>query len=198
MELTRGASPAMLSAMDSAVFYPVSMVYLDWPTGPVYAHSSVGAIRWGGHEWGGVGNYGAISIPDEAGGEVATEAVLSIIGSPEDLESAADAQIRRREGAIYTALVTERAGNVLVAPPVLLFRGLMDAMVIRSEVQDSDGQTQIVHTLNVTLVTGPGARSDAAIYHSHEDQTRRHPGDTAGRLLINAQARAEKLQWPEP
>jgi hypothetical protein len=49
----------------------------------------------------------------------------------------------------------------------------------------------------ITLANGPSQRSFAEVFHTYEDQIRRFPGDTAGRLTINAEAERDKLTWPE-
>lgn len=197
VSLTRGVPAPMLAAM-AGTFYPVAFVYLDWPGATLRAHTGVGAITWGGQSWAGVGPMGSISIPAESGGSmVATEAALSLVADPMELDSYADDVIRNLAGEIYLGVVSARpgqpGGTTLVSDPVTIFSGLMDALVI--EVEPTD--TGVNHRATVTLITGPGARSDAAVYHSDQDQGRKYPGDTAGRHLVLAYAKAQKLTWPE-
>jgi hypothetical protein len=70
----------------------------------------------------------------------------------------------------------------------------MDTLVTAIE---SDGVDQL-YRLSVGMRTGPGYRSNVAMVHSHEDQSRRYPGDTAGLRLRAAIARAETTLWPAP
>ena len=81
----------------------------------------------------------------------------------------------------------------IMGDPVLLHAGYMDAA--RCTIQSDDGG--LTHAIEVTLAAGPGARSVSSLYHTAEDQQRRYPGDTAGRLVINALARTETMRWPE-
>lgn len=204
MDLTRQIDPSTLAAL-SGVFFPILMVYADWPGAPVYAHSGAGSIFWGGETWVGVGALGGVDIPAEAiSGVVSAEAILSLVGVPVDLDGRLDDAIRGRTVAVYFAVLSGRPGGydgqqvsgegvTIVGSPVPLFFGTMDAF----DLDTSATQSGVSHEARVTVTTGPSARSMATIYHTDEDQRKRHPGDTAGRLLIMAYAKAQKLTWPE-
>ena len=191
MGLKRLIHPDTLAAMRRP-FYPVLMVHLDWPDGPVYAHSGVGPITWGGHTWRGVGKFGEIEIPGEAPGLAANSATLSLIGAPDDLFDLLADPILNRPGEIYTALTTVPGGNILVGEPIPLFVGSMDAMRYRLRKEDN----ALVNVIQVDLGSGPGARSKSAVLHSYEAQMDEYPGDTAGRHLINIEAETETMTWP--
>lgn len=203
MELKRGVSPAMLAAL-SEPSYPILFAHLDWPGDPVWAHTGVGTITWGGQAWNGVGTLGNIEIPEEAPGVAAVEAVLSLAGVPADLDGYADDPIRNRTVEIYIGTVAGRPGghdgkqisgpgNTLIGTPVELFSGTMDGLLLNA----SDDGGEIVHDAQVMVATGVEARSMASIHHSDEDQRRSYPSDTAGRLVIMAFANAQRLTWPE-
>lgn len=191
MGLTRDIHPDTLAALQG-VFYPVLMIYLDWPDGAVRAHSGVGTIEWDGDAWLGVGEFGGIEIPAEAPGLAATQASLTLVGAPDDLFALLSAPIRNRHGEVLFAVTTEPGGNVLIGEPVSLFAGYMDAMRYRSRADDEITTSMV----QVDLGSGPGARSMASVVHSYEDQIAQYPGDTAGRHLINVEAEAENLSWP--
>jgi hypothetical protein len=195
--LTRGVPPAMQVAL-AGVVHPVLFVWLDWPGGAVRAHSGIGVITWGGFDWQGVGNFGGVTTPEEFGGSmVATEASVTLMASPEDLDAYLDDQIRNREGAIYMGLLAARpgepGGGTLISDPVPVFYGTMDALSLSFEPTD----TGVTSRASVTLVTGPGARSAATVTHSDPDQRRQFPADTAGRLVVLSYARAQSFTWPE-
>lgn len=194
MDLMRPISAGMQAALSAPFFYPVAMVYLDWPGGVLRMHSGAGSITWGGESWSGVGGFGEVSVPDEALGGVPVEFSLSLICPFAELASYADAVIRQRAGRIYLGATTEPGMNTLVGDPVEIASGTMDTMVLSIE---TSGSTSL-YQLTVGLATGPGYRTSAAIAHSHEDQSRQYPGDTAGLRLMAAMARAENTQWPEP
>lgn len=186
--LTRGIPSAMLTALADTC-YPVVFVYLDWPGGAVRAHSSGGTIVWGGHSWTGVGRFGSITLPGEFGGMVNAEAELQLIADPVTLDDYTDDVIRNRDGEVFFGLLTGRESGVLVSDPVSVFAGQMDVMVVEATAEG--------HAATLSLITGPGARSDAAVFHSDQDQARKYPGDTAGRLVALAVATAQKTTWPE-
>lgn len=197
MDLIRGISPAMMAALQG-VFHPVLFVYLDWPGATVRVHTGEGIITWGGEDWEGVAPFGRITVPAEAGGSmVATEAELELLADPLALAAYEDDAIRNRDAEVLFGNTVgrprETGGTTLIADPVTTFRGMMDAMMF--EVQREG--TGIAHRAVVSLMTGQSARSPAAAFHSDEDQSRKFPGDTAGRHLVLAIARAQKMTWPE-
>jgi hypothetical protein len=191
--LRRNIDPATLAAMAKPVFNPVIMVYLDWPEAAVYAHSNLGTLDWNAQAWIGVGRFGALQMPNEELGLLSQPAELRLIGAPDELDQYLDSPIRNRDALIYFGVVTERAGNVLIGEPFEIYAGYMDAM--RETVQVEDGRLR--RDVVVSVASGPSQRSFAEVFHTYEDQIRRFPGDTAGRLTINAEAERDKLTWPE-
>jgi len=191
--VTRTVAPAMRAALESGFFYPVIMVFLDWPDGAVRAHSGAGTISYDGHDWLGVGEFGAISLPEEAEGLAASSASFRLLGVPDDIFARLSDPIRNRDVQVLFGCVTARAGTVLLADPVDIFSGYMDAMQYRATGQG--GVTQ--HGVELTAATGPSARARASVTHSHEDQVAAYPSDTLFLHLINNEAEAQSLTWPE-
>jgi hypothetical protein len=191
--LTRNIHPDTLAALSAPVIYPIIPVFLDWPDAPVYAHSNVGPLTWDLQTWTGVGEFGGLQMPDEESGMLSKAAELRLIGVPDELDAYLDDPIRNRPGEIFFGVVTERAGNVLIGEPFSIFTGYMDAM--RDVVEVEDGRKR--RDVAVTLARGPSQRAFAEVFHTYEDQIRQFPGDTAGRLTINAEAEGTKLTWPE-
>lgn len=191
--LKRDIDPATINALSQPVFYPIVLVYLDWPEGPVYAHSNIGPLSWAGETWLGVGHFGALQMPEEEFGMASQPAEIRLIGAPDEIDQYLDSPIRDRAGIIYYGVVTERCGNVLIGEPFSIYHGYMDAM--REIVELDDGRMR--RDVAISLANGPSQRSFVEIYHTYEDQIRRFPSDTAGRLTINAEAERDKLTWPE-
>lgn len=193
--VARDINAATLAAIsEPAGFYPVVMVYLDWPGGAVRAHSNMGAISWDSQTWNGVGNFGGISLPGDEFGMAAQEASVALYGLGDDLDDYLDVDPRGRDAVIYFGAVTERDGNTLVGDPFPVFTGTMNGLADPTEPAEDGGYTRGVV---VPLSSGPSQRSRGTVYHSFEDQTRNYLGDTAGRLLINATAESRRLRWPE-
>ena len=191
MDLKRIVHPATKAAL-GGIIRPIVMVFLDWPGAAIRTHSGVGDLVWGGHTWRGVGNFGAVSIPDEALGGVPSEAALSLIAPLAELAEYLDDPIRNRPGAIYAALTVTPGGNVLIGDPWQVYSGTMDAMVFQADADDGG----ITYSATVTLTGGPGYRTSATIAHSHEDQSRRYPGDTGMRFLTTAGLKFRDITWP--
>ena len=191
--LKRNLDPATLAQLVKPVLNPVILVYLDWPVVPVYAHSNIGPLTWDSQTWRGVGQFGALQMPEEDLGLAAQPAEVRLIGAPDELDQYLNDPIRNREARIYCGIVSERAGNVLIGEPFEMFVGYMDAMREIVTVDDGVLRRDVV----LTVANGPSQRSFAEVYHTYEDQSRRFPSDTAGRLTINAEAERDKLTWPE-
>lgn len=197
MDLIRETPAALLTALAGPFFYPVVLVDLDWPGARLRAHSNAGAISFGGRTFLGVGKFGTIDAPGEGLSGVPEEFHLSVTCDLEELAAYADTVIRRRVGTVYLGATASRGGTDLIGA-VDVITGTCDGMVLRTEAAGDDGQPITLYTLTVTLSTGPSYRSMAAIAHSHEDQRRSYPTDTAGRHLMVAQSDAQKTLWPEP
>ncbi|MEM1361946.1 MAG: hypothetical protein AAGF94_09560 [Pseudomonadota bacterium] len=55
----------LLAELSKPVFYPAALVYVDWPSDPVRAHSGIGTISLAGQDWFGVGDLAGIQAPVE-------------------------------------------------------------------------------------------------------------------------------------
>lgn len=191
--LKRDIHPDTLAALAGTVLHPVILVYLDWPDGEVRVHSNVGPLEWDGHTWLGVGSFGAIQMPEEATGLGSDPTELRLVGAPDELDARLEDPIRDRDGVVLFGLVTERAGTTLIGEPFEIFSGYMDALRDVVEVNEDEARRDIV----ISVAPGPSQRDFAEVFHTAEDQARRFPDDTAGRLTINAEAERDKLTWPQ-
>lgn len=200
MGLIRTVHPDTLAALEG-VFHPIVMIYLDWPDATVRMHSGSGDLSWDGHTWTGLGtadgSFVGVSIPDEAGGLASQPGEVRLIGGNETLDGYLDDPIRDRDGWIAFATVTQRQGNLLIGEPIEAFVGYMDALRDLVEVQRDGEVVEVRRDVVLQLGDGPSQRTSATVYHTDEDQRRHHPGDTAGRHVINAEARAATDTWPE-
>lgn len=193
MALERGVSAPLRAAVAEPGFHPVVLVYVDWPGAPVRAHTGVGELSWNGQTWAGVGDFAGIQLPQEAAGAAADAATLTLVGLPDELDDYLDDNPRNVAAEIWFGATTERAGNVLVGEPFSAFGGYVDAMGGTLEV----GGGELRRGVRLSLGSGAPQRATGAVYHTDEDQSGAYPGDTAGRWVINAEARAETQTWPE-
>ncbi len=199
MSLLRGVPAALAAEMQKEGWHPVLLVYVDWPSAVVRAHSGVGSIAFASETWLGVGPYGRVTVPAESKSSAARRSVLTLLADRDSIlaEAIAAGQARGRAGEIWFGAVTERAGNVLVSDPVNVFRGTVDAVTYRLESTDDDGAVKVEAAIQVTLGSGPALRRKATQYHSLEDQQQDFPNDTAGRLIQAAETAAKNRTWPE-
>lgn len=194
----RNINPDTETAFSGAYFFPILFVWVDWPGDPLRLHSGSGLVDWGGYTWKGVGSFGSVVVPEETLGGVPDEFYLSLVCSLPELVEYTDVSIRQRECSVWVGASTDPGGGSLVGTPVEMSTGTMDTMDLDSTQSEDNGSVVTDYTLTVGVTVGPGFRVSASIVHSHEDQSHKYPGDTAGKRLVLATARAEKTFWPEP
>jgi len=194
MNLNRGIHSTLLAELVKPVFYPVTLVDLDWPSGRVRFHGGRGNIIWSSATWSGVGDFAAIRAPEEAIGLVPGECVITIVGTLADLLGVLDDNVKNRRAIIYFGAVTARAGNTLVGTPFEAFAGYMDGTLLQYGEGDNG---KMIYSLDLMVGSGPGARLGASITHSYEDQNAAYSVDTAGRHTQFAVPGIRRLTWPE-
>lgn len=195
---TRDLDAGFLAEISKPAFFPVTLVSLDWPSGIARAHSGVGPLVWGGDTFNGVGNFGAITLPNETQSGAARRLVLSLYGAPADsLSDINHEDLRGREGIVYAGAVSEAAGNSLIGEPAEVFSGTIDVSRFRMSSEDVEGRDVLQTVIQVEVVSGPPLRRKASFYHTQEDQQAAHPTDTAGRHVQAAQTNAFRRRWPE-
>lgn len=197
MAVRRGLTQATIDAISAPYFYITWLVFIDWPSGPIRAHSGTGTISFDGSAWLGVGNFGSITIPEETSGLSSFPAEFSIVGLPDSIQDYLDEDIRNRAVEVFGAIVSEAGGNNVVGTPFEIWSGYMDAMAFSAKMENQDGTPTLSYGLRLEARGGPTIRSSTEVYHTAEDQESKYPGDTAGRLVINAEAEGSKLTWPE-
>lgn len=178
-----GIHPDTLAAISAGYFYPVTLVFVDWPGDPVRVHSGLGDIEWAEQTWRGIGGFdGGLILPGDSAGLARETGAMTLGGLPADFVAHLEADPIGRTVLVFGGAVTERAGNVLIGNPFESFAGEVTGV--------SDSQTQDRRTLSVQIASGPSQRATASTVHSYEDQIRNHPTDTAGRLLWAAMTAA--------
>lgn len=194
MDLVRGFSEAQKNALRGSSFYPNLMIYVDWPGNPLRMNLSSTDMIFAGDTYFGFGKAAGLTLPSESSGIAADVATLSIAGVEVNMENDLASPARGRGVVIYLALMSEPGGGSRIDAPIPLFRGTIGALRMRTS---SRSDNERLSTVEVDLSTGPSARARSSIYHSNEDQQRKYPADTAGRLVIYSYAKAQKLRWPE-
>lgn len=194
MDLIRGLSETQKQTLRRSSFFPNLMLYIDWPGTPLRMNLSRTNMIYRGETFYGFGGAAGLTLPSEASGIAAASASLAIAGVEHDLGTKVTSPARGRSVSVFLALMSEPGGGSGIGDPVPLFRGTIGSLRMRTSSRSVDER---LSTLEVDLSTGPSARAKSSIYHTNEDQQLRYPTDTAGRLVILAYAKAQKLRWPE-
>jgi hypothetical protein len=198
MALDRGIPAAMLARLSSGVFYPVSLVAIEWSDGETYRfHTGFGTLVWGGFDWlpvsymvgDNVAQIGKITLPSESMSIAAADAALSFVSTFEALLETQSQYARGLEVEFYFGVVTEPSGNILEGDAVKVFTGITSGNEVRHGSPEFD----------MKITSGVPARAAAAIVHSTEDaRARGYVNDTGwDRLGVARKWEARGIQWPE-
>ncbi|MEL7299378.1 MAG: hypothetical protein AAFM92_03250 [Pseudomonadota bacterium] len=193
MDLKRLIDPTLLTALAGEEIYPIALVFIDWPTGPVRAHTNTGTVAFEGEDFAGVGELGRIEIPDEATSLVPESAVIALASETTGLLTYADEdQARGSEVRMWVGLTTTPGGTTLKGVPEEVFTG----SVVGSSFQLSEGRR--IASLSIEVKAGQPARAGAQVVHSDEDQQALFPGDTFFQRIANAEKwNTTPDRWPE-
>jgi len=163
-------------------FHPVTLVYVNWPTGALRLHSGVGNLSWDGQTWTGFGQVERVlSLPGESGGAAMVEGAITVYGDDTGVNSV-HAQAKAARGnavQVWFGVVTERAGVTIVGEPFDIFTGRIGVVSDKQEWTGNGTQRPVT----VALTAGPSQRARGSANHSYEDQIRHYATDTAGRVL---------------
>lgn len=136
----------------------VTFAMLDFASGILRVHNSIGTYTWGGFDWLGVGDFGEVSRLEEGADVSPYGIVLTLSGLDTSLSSVALTEdYFRRPAEIYVAALSE--ADVLLGDPLLMWSGYMDVMSVsagddqnavtincESELQDFDTASNLKYT----------------------------------------------------
>lgn len=107
----------LLEALEKPVVEPITLIYIDWPTGPVYAHTGIGDIVFNGKVWSGVYHFGKIGdvVADANIGAHTMDLELSGI-DPFALNEVVTKNVINREMEAYYGALDENGQLVGAAP----------------------------------------------------------------------------------
>jgi hypothetical protein len=181
----RAIAAGNLSVITGEVVRPVILVYLDFASGKVRAHSAVGTIAWNGQNWFGVGSLGGIDPVEETSELEAYALKISISGvDPSNLSRVLGEQYQGRDAIIYYGLLSDDL-LTLIADPIVLFKGTMDNAEITLGVQG-------------TIVINTSSRAAAwdkprELRYNDATQQQLFPGDKG--LSLVEQATSKEITW---
>lgn len=129
---------AVKNALSSQHVEVVSFAKLEFPSGTVYLHNSLGTLTWGGNDWLGVGDLGAISQVEEALDVSPYAITLTLSGLNTTITAAALTENYFMHGAtIYIGVLD--ADAELITTPTQIWSGYMDQMNMSVGADGGDG-----------------------------------------------------------
>ena len=125
--MSRGFPTAVATALAQQNVAIVTFAKLEFPSGTVYVHNSLGSYTWGGHDWLGVGDLGSISQVEE-GLDVSPYAItLTLSGLDATISGAALTEDYYLHGVtVYLGVLD--TDDVSIDTPTQIWAGFMDQM----------------------------------------------------------------------
>lgn len=125
--MSRGFPTAVATALAQQNVAIVTFAKLEFPSGTVYLHNSLGSYTWGGQDWLGMGNLGSISQVEE-GLDVSPYAItLTLSGLDTTISGAALTEDYYLHGVtVYLGVLD--TDDALIANPTQIWAGFMDQM----------------------------------------------------------------------
>ena len=187
--MSRGFPTNVANALATQHVSLVTFVQLAFPSGTVYLHNSIGTYTFGGKDYLGVGDLGAIS-PLEEGADISPyQITLSLSGLDSTIAGAALTEDYYMH-AVTVLLGVLNADDALLADPTVVFEGFMDQMNISV---GADGGDVITLTAESEL-----ARFDKAsnIKYTAIQLQSEFSGDLALEFMPDIEG--AKIRWGDP
>ena len=187
--MSRGFPSDVLTALSSEHVALVTFAKLEFPSGTLYLHNSIGTYTWGGNDWLGTGDLGEISQLEEGAQISPYKITLSLSGLDATISGAALTEdYYLQPVTVYLGVLN--ANDVLIADPTIVWEGAMDQMELSIGAADGD---VIVLTAESEL-----ARFDKASNLKYTDAQLQ--SDSAGSLGFEFMADIEgaKIRWGDP
>ncbi len=125
--MSRGFPTAVSTALAQNHVSIVTFAKLEFPSGTVYVHNSLGTYTWGSQDWLGVGDLGSISQVEE-GVDISPYAItLTLSGLDATISGAALTEdYFMHPVTVYMGVLN--ADDSLIADPTQIWAGFMDQM----------------------------------------------------------------------
>lgn len=125
--MSRGLPAAVATALAQPHVSIVTFAKLEFPSGTVYVHNSLGTYTWGSQDWLGVGDLGSISQVEE-GQDVSPYAItLTLSGLDATISGAALTEdYFMHPVTVYLGVLDST--DQLIADPTQIWAGFMDQM----------------------------------------------------------------------
>ena len=187
--MSRGFPTAVADALSAGHVVLVTFAKLEFPSGTIYVHNSIGTYTWGRQDWLGTGDFGEISQIEEGADVSPYKITLTLSGLDATVSGAAlNEDYYMHPATVYLGALD--ADDVLIADPTVVWEGAMDQM--NFSIGETSGDS-IQLTAESEL-----ARFDKSSNkkYTHSQQQNDHSGD----LLFEFMADIEdaKIRWGDP
>lgn len=184
--MSRGFPTAVADALSAGHVVLVTFAKLEFPSGTIYVHNSIGTYTWGGQDWLGTGDFGEISQIEEGADVSPYKITLTLSGLDATVSGAAlNEDYYMHPVSVYLGALD--ADDALIADPTIVWEGAMDQMNLTV---GADGGDAIQLTAESEL-----ARFDKSSMkkYTHSQQQNDHSND----LFFEFMADIEdvKIRW---
>ena len=125
--MSRGFPTAVATALSAGHVVLVTFAKLEFPSGTIYVHNSIGTYTWGGQDWLGTGDFGEISQIEEGADVSPYKITLTLSGLDATVSGAAlNEDYYMHPATVYLGALD--ADDVLIADPTVVWEGAMDQM----------------------------------------------------------------------
>ena len=184
--MSRGFPSNVLTALSSDHVALVTFAKLEFPSGTLYLHNSIGTYTWGGNDWLGTGDLGEISQIEEGAQISPYKLTLTLSGLDSTISGAALTEDYYLQ-PVTVYLGALNADDELIADPTVVWEGAMDQMEISVGAEGGDA---IVLTAESEL-----ARFDKASNLKYTDSQlqSQFSGDLAFEFMADIEG--AKIRW---
>ena len=135
--MSRGFPSAVLNALSSEHVALVTFAKLEFPSGTLYVHNSIGTYTWGGEDWLGTGDLGEISQIEEGADVSPYKLTLSLSGLDPNVSAAALTEdYYLQPVTVYLGVLD--SSDDLIADPTVVWEGAMDQMIVSVGAESGD------------------------------------------------------------
>ncbi|QDV34895.1 hypothetical protein [Tautonia plasticadhaerens] len=183
--MTRQIDAATQTASEADVILPVWFVKLEFDSGDIRLHTSLGTINFDGESYTGAGAIGGIDTVEEDAELTRSTLKLTLRGLPNDIISIIlNEYYQGRTATLYLGYLNQTT-RLLTADPIIIYRGRMDTASV------AQGETCAV-TVTVESRFAAWDRPLTRRYN-HADQQSRYPGDRGCEFV--EQATEKQIVW---
>lgn len=171
--MTRIVSSTNADALAAPAIEARVLVFLDFPSDPVYANDGTTDIVWNGNTYLGAGEIGAVESVGESVDNLAKPVTLTLSSLPEIVAMARD-EVYQNEQALLMLGIIDGSTGQLLADPETLWEGRMDVLDIRLDAQLGQITLNLEHRLR---------REPRIARYTDPDQQLAYSGDTFFNML---------------